>query len=212
VGGTDKMGAHLPVGANRTYAHLGQGELTFESWAAAVREGRTFMTTGPLLQLEVDGHGPGDEIALGAGGGTLEARVEARSFVPFQALELVWNGEVVASSEDRAGTREMSLVEKVPVSGPGWLAARCGSPFSPTTTWWMGVRAHTSPVYVTQPGRELFSAPVAEYMLTLIDGAETWTNTLAIPSDADRMERVRALYRSARAAIHQRMHAHGIAH
>jgi hypothetical protein len=49
-------------------------------------------------------------------------------------------------------------------------------------------------------------------MLTLIDGAETWTNTLAIPSDADRMERVRALYRSAREAIHQRLHAHGIAH
>ena len=106
----------------------------------------------------------------------------------------------------------MSLAEKVPVSGPGWLAARCGSPFSPTTAWWMGVRAHTSPVYVTQPGQELFSAPVAQYMLTLIEGAETWTNTLATRSDADRMDRVRALYRSARESIHQRMHAHGIAH
>jgi hypothetical protein len=212
VGGTDKMGAYMPVGANRTYAQIGSGELTFDNWATAVRRGRTFTTTGPLLQLEVDGHGPGDEIEIGAGGATLEARAQARSFVPFQSLELVWNGEIVASSEDRAGRREMTLVEKVPVSGPGWLAARCGSPFSPTATWWMGVRAHTSPIYVKRSGEELFSSPVAEYMLTLIDGAETWTNTLATPSDAERMEKVRTLLRSAREAVHRRMHAHGIAH
>ena len=67
VGGTDKMGAYMPVGANRTYAHLGGEQFGFESWARAVRAGRTFMTTGPLLLLEADGRTPGDEIVLGAG-------------------------------------------------------------------------------------------------------------------------------------------------
>src|SRR5207247_5481860 len=49
VGGTDKIGAYMPVGAKRTYAYLGQEEFTFDNWAAAVRKGNTFMTTGPLL-------------------------------------------------------------------------------------------------------------------------------------------------------------------
>jgi len=40
VGGTDKMGAYMPVGANRTYAQLGGEPFGFESWAAAVRRGR----------------------------------------------------------------------------------------------------------------------------------------------------------------------------
>jgi hypothetical protein len=125
VGGTDKMGAYMPVGANRTYAYLGAEEWSFASWAKAVRKGNTFMTTGPLVLFEVDGRVPGDEIVLGGNGGTLEVQAQAESFVPFHRLEVVLNGRVVASREDKAGTRAMTLREKVQASGPGWLAARC---------------------------------------------------------------------------------------
>ena len=99
VGGSDKMGTYVPVGANRTYAYLGQGEVSFDNWAQAVRRGNTFSTTGPLLLFSVDGHLPGEEIRLKAGGGTLEVRVEARSFVPFERVEVVYNGRVIASRE-----------------------------------------------------------------------------------------------------------------
>jgi hypothetical protein len=47
VGGTDKMGAYMPVGANRTYAYLGDQAFNFANWAKAVRSGNTFSTTGP---------------------------------------------------------------------------------------------------------------------------------------------------------------------
>ena len=67
------------MGGNRTYAYLGQQEFSFATWAAAVRAGRTFATTGPLLEFRVDGRMAGDEIALRAGGGTLEVTVEATS-------------------------------------------------------------------------------------------------------------------------------------
>ena len=40
VGGTDKMGAYMAVGANRTYAYLGQNEFSFANWAQAVRKGQ----------------------------------------------------------------------------------------------------------------------------------------------------------------------------
>jgi hypothetical protein len=212
VGGTDKMGAYMPVGANRTYAHIGGEAFSFEGWARAVRAGRTFMTTGPLLLLEVDGRTPGDEILLGRGGGRVEVRLEARGFVPFHRVEVVWNGQVVASREDAAGTRETTLRETVAVPGPGWLAARCSSRLGPTTAWGLAVQAHTSPVYFRVPGRDLFSASAVGYMLTLVDGAETWTRTLATPSDPERMERVLSLFRAARERLHRRLHDHGVAH
>jgi hypothetical protein len=212
VGGTDKMGAYMPVGANRTYANLGGEQFSFESWARAVRAGRTFMTTGPLLLLEADGKAPGDEIVLGQGGGRVAVRLEARSFVPFHSVEVVLNGQVVASREEAAGTRELTLRETVRVPGPGWLAARCVSRFGPTTAWGLGIQAHTSPIYFHVPTRELFSAPAVGYMLTLVDGAETWVRTLATRSDPERMGQVLAHLRAARERLHQRLHEHGIEH
>lgn len=210
VGGTDKMGAYMPVGANRTYAHLGQEEFSFANWAKAVRRGNTFMTTGPLLIFQADGHKPGEEITLGAGGGTVEVNVRAESFVPFHLLEVVMNGKVVASREERAGTREMSFSEKVHVPGAAWLAARCASRLGPTTAWELGIQAHTSPVYVRVPGQELFSAPATAYMLTLIEGAEMWAENLAIRPDAERLARVRKVFQDAREQLHRRLHEHGI--
>ena len=212
VGGTDKMGAYMPVGANRTYAHLGDEEFNFQNWAKAVRKGNTFMTTGPLLDFQADGHAPGDEIVLGAGGGTIEVQVEAKSFVPFHRLEVVLNGRVVASEEETSGTQEMTLKDKVETSGPGWLAARCVSLLGPTSVWSLGIQAHTSPVYLRVPRQELFSAPAAAYLLTLLDGAETWVENLATRPDPESFARARKTLTDARARLHQRMHEHGIKH
>ncbi len=96
VGGTDKMTAGVPVGASRTYAMLGDEEFTFANWARAVRAGRTFTTTGPLLEMRVEGHAPGDEFILPGGGGTVEIEAHAESVLPFNELQIVVNGEVVA--------------------------------------------------------------------------------------------------------------------
>jgi len=212
VGGTDKMGAYMPVGANRTYAYLGQQEFNFANWAQAVRQGNTFMSSGPLLLFQADGHAPGGEITLGAGGGTVEVQVEARGGLPFHRVEVVLNGRVVAAKEESAGTRELTLRDKVQVAGPAWLAARCASRVGPTTSWELGIQAHTSPVYVRVPGQELFSAPGVAYMLTLIEGAETWVENLATPPDPERLARVRKVLTEAREHLHRRLHEHGAQH
>ena len=138
--------------------------------------------------------------------------VEAKSFVPFHRLEVVLNGKLVASREDPAGTREMILSEKVRVTGPGWLAARCASKLGPTTAWSLGIQAHTSPVYLRVPGQDLFSAPAVAYMLTLIEGAETWVESLATRPDPESLARVRKVFAEARERLHRRLHEHGIAH
>ncbi|MFD9945424.1 CehA/McbA family metallohydrolase, partial [Nonomuraea sp. NPDC059022] len=56
-----------PPGWGRVYARV-DGALTAESFAAAVRARRTFATTGPWLELSVDGHGPGATIDAEPGG------------------------------------------------------------------------------------------------------------------------------------------------
>jgi len=212
VGGTDKMGAYMPAGANRTYAYLGPQEFTFDNWAKAVRSGNTFMTSGPLLFFHADGHVPGEEITLGAGGGTVEVRAEATCFVPIHRLEIVQNGRVVAQREERDGLREITLNEKIQVDGPGWLAARCGSRLGPTTSWNFKVMAHTSPVYVRVPGREVFSAPAAAYLLTLMEGSQMWVDNLATRPEPERFEKARKVFLEARERLHRRMHEHGIKH
>ena len=130
VGGTDKMTAGVPVGASRTYAHLGDDEFSFANWAKAVRAGRTFTTTGPLLDLRVEGRAPGDEIRMPEGGGTVE--VEARCRVGPAVRRATDRGQ----RRDRGSAgcrahlpgRQRSLHEKIRLPGSAWVAARCCQP------------------------------------------------------------------------------------
>jgi hypothetical protein len=212
VGGTDKMGAYMPVGANRAYAYIGKDEFSFSNWARAVRSGNTFVTSGPLLHFLTDGRPPGQEITLGASGGTVEVQASAKSFVPFHRLEIVLNGQVVASREAASGTRELMLTEKIRVPGPGWIAARCSSQLGPVTSWEFMVQAHTSPVYLVVPGQEVFSPQSAAYMLALIDGSQAFVENLAVRPDAERFAQVRKVFEDARGQLHRRLHAHGLSH
>jgi hypothetical protein len=220
VGGTDKMGAYMPVGAIRTYARLDDaqlsGPLTYESWAAAVRAGRTFTTTGPLVDVTVEGRHPGDEIALPATGGTLHVQAIAESVVKFDALEVVVNGQVVAAESSVVasgdGTYRCRLAAPVQVPGSAWIAARVASDMDR----WIGsprrVAAHTSPVYIVASGQELFSPSDATNMLTLLEGGLTWLDTLSIPADPERHARNRKVFEDAREHLHGRLHAHGQGH
>ncbi len=212
VGGTDKMGAYMPVGTNRAYAYIGQEEFTFANWAKAVRSGNTFVTSGPLLLFQAEGRTPGQEISLRAGGGTIEVHASAQCHVPIHRLEIVLNGRVVASRDATSGTREMTLSESIRVSGPGWLAARCSSQLGPVTSWEFMVQAHTSPVYLVAPGQELFSPDTAAYMLALIDGSQTFVENLAVRPDPERLAATRKVFEDARTRLHRRLHQHNIAH
>jgi hypothetical protein len=180
VGGTDKMTSEVPVGLYRTYALLPGGEpLTYENWCGAVRAGRTFLSSGPLLEFTVDGAQVGDTLRLPAGGGPVEVEASAASIFPLHTLQIVQQGRVIASTDEAAGSRRLTLRAKVKVDGDTWLAARCAGPnytarrhHDTMFNWRRGIFAHTSPIYVTTGGAwSLFDPATAEYMLTLIEGS-----------------------------------------
>ena len=185
VGGTDKMSAEVPVGQVRTYALVGRSaEPTFEAWSAAVRAGRTFVTSGPILELTVEGTEPGGVIRLPAGGGRLEVVVESRAVQPvISGLEIVVNGQVVARETAAAGATNLRLATSVSVEAGSWIAARSLSNDEIRSAFATSMAAHTSPVYVEVPDRPLFLADDARAILPIIDGTARWLELIAVIED-----------------------------
>lgn len=192
LGGTDKMSAEVPVGAVRTYARLDRdAPPSFESWSAAVRAGRTFATSGPVIELSVDGHGPGDVLSLPASGGRLEAHVRARAAQPvIGAVELVVNGQVMAVRESATPTDELRLEAFVEIRAGAWIAARSRSEYEIQSAFNSSMASHTSPVYVEVRDRPQFSVNDAAVILDVIDGTLQWVRSMAAvqrPLDRGRM-------------------------
>ena len=71
------MSSDTAVGLCRTYVRIPENEpFTYESWCRNLRAGRTFMTTGPLLDLQVEERGPGRRREA-AGRGAERSQVQA---------------------------------------------------------------------------------------------------------------------------------------
>ena len=202
-GGTDKMGAYQAVGALRTYAKLDSEEpFTYESWARAVRAGRTISTNGPLLDMSVDGHQIGDTIQMPATGGTLEVRAAAESAWKVGRLEIVRNGQPVAAESERRGAEELVVSAKVEVKHSGWIAARCdGASGSPGGY----MAAHTSPVYVQCGGETPYDRPAIEHMLNLTRGGIEYLDTLSTRFDDKEQERMIRIYREVEGHLQGRL-------
>ncbi|MEO7650653.1 MAG: CehA/McbA family metallohydrolase, partial [Bryobacteraceae bacterium] len=69
------------LGSNRVYVRSG-AKLDYDKWTADFRAGKSFVTSGPLVLLQVNGKEPGDEIRLPAGTHTLKLNVEVKSITP----------------------------------------------------------------------------------------------------------------------------------
>ena len=174
--GTDKMTAEVPIGLMRTYARVADGaQFDYWSWCAAVREGDTFASSGPLLHLTVDGRRPGSEVQVAAEG-RVGVHVELSSIFPVGSIEIIVNGVVADRIDLSGGGFEREHRTEVDVPGDSWIAARCFG-LGPeilrhNDTWQRPVVAHTSPVYVsTSGGYSRFDGDVVASMLALVDGA-----------------------------------------
>ena len=150
------------IGNARFYAYTG-GPLTFERYMAALQAGRTFVTTGPILFLTVNGKMPGDTIDV-APGARLKISAEAygaRGQVPLREIEIIGHGKVLARS---AGTDAAHLTVdlELPVDHGIWIAAKCDAG--------TGQVAHTTPVYVTVNGGGWHNPQTLRQNLAIAEG------------------------------------------
>jgi hypothetical protein len=167
--GTDcflnRIRSWLP-GGERVYVRV-EGPFTYAKWIAALRAGRSFVTNGPMLELSVDGRGIGDQLDLPAAA-DVKVRATASSQFPLDRVEVLYNGQVVATATPAKGAGTTELNQKVRLDRSGWLALRAAGPAVPDVKgeW---VYAHTSPVYVTVAGKPAGSAEDARHFLAWID-------------------------------------------
>jgi hypothetical protein len=91
------------AGYPRTLARIepnkgGDGKSTVDTAAvvAAIKKGRSVVTSGPVIELTVDGKGPGEEVVLGDKKPKAHVRVLAAPWIDVTSLELVSQGQVIA--------------------------------------------------------------------------------------------------------------------
>jgi hypothetical protein len=185
-----------PPGGDRVFVCV-DGALSTEAWCAGVRAGRTFVTNGPMLRLEVNGREIGDAIEARAGD-VLRIEAEAGSWAPMERIELIVNGEIIASAAAE-GARRASLSYDAVAEESCWIALRALGPSHEAVLDADGLFAHTSPIYVTVDGAPVARADDAAYFVEWIDRLiEMAAREGHYASDADR-ERVAASFREGQA-------------
>lgn len=149
---------------NRVFVQI-KGGFTYDSWIAGLRAGRTFISNGPLLEFTVNGQGPGSEVKVGQ---PLRVRAHAISRIPFERLELVHDGVVVAE-QTALRQREAVLEREIPVEQGGWIAVRISGNTKTHAQW--RVFAHSSPVYIRMEGAPFRRAEAAGAFIDEIESS-----------------------------------------
>lgn len=150
------------VGSARTYVYTCKN-FSVDSWLAGVRAGHTFYSTGPLLELHINGRIPGDVIKLPAAGSKLAISGSVTSFAPLSKVVIYNNGKVL---------------QELPKSGPfqiavdatrsGWYELYAEGPADPRLDTAFP-QAHTTPIRVYVGDEKIHNAESAAYFIRWMD-------------------------------------------
>ena len=148
-------GVHpVPAGFGRVYVHLPDG-FSFDAWMRELKNGRSFVTTGPMLYATADGHDPGEVFQRReAETSPITLKLEVESETPLLYGEVLINGRpdhLLSAKNERtaSGVFRTQLSKQIIPTRSGWFAIR----------YWEGrpdgqVRfAHTAPWYVEVGGK-----------------------------------------------------------
>ncbi|MEX2302163.1 MAG: CehA/McbA family metallohydrolase [Bryobacterales bacterium] len=164
---------HYTPGGGRVYVHAGR-RLDYGEWVRAFKRGRSFASNGPMLSFTVNGKEAGEEIRLAKDAARVRVSARVRTQIPIERIEVVANGEVVASRDatrnraaggdvvireavgsDAAGVTEIVLDEEIQLERSSWIALRAYGPWHRLVLNDLQTFAHTSPVYVVVDGQPI---------------------------------------------------------
>ena len=136
------------IGNARFYTYVGDS-FSFDKWKDSFKAGHTFVSSGPMIDLKVNGALPGDVVKVKKG---QTLRISAKAFghpdkAPLRGLEIMGHGQVlksVSAEEANQSGAERIIDLELPADVGIWIAARCTAAKCQT--------AHTTPVYVSVDG------------------------------------------------------------
>ena len=149
IAGTDYMGMGIPAGASRTYVHLPQ-KFSVPDWFNGLKVGNSFVTSGPLLELSVNGKPPGTVLDLEP---KASIHIEAQAHLlpdlgRLTKLELYEQGELIARVASDQTNESLTLTHNTNATRGSWfvLLAYGDSEGKPS------LHAATAPVYISVKG------------------------------------------------------------
>lgn len=144
--GSDYPFLDIP-GAVRNYVRIG-APFTSQSWFDGLKNGQTFVSSGPMIEFSINGQGMGSEVHVtNAMPLVIEAIASINPDVDgLLSLELIEQGSVVKASSSQTGASELKLQYRAPARHGTWfvLSARGRKAH---------VVAYSAPIYVSVDGQ-----------------------------------------------------------
>jgi TolB protein len=173
--GTDVMNnlyRTMAIGTTRVYVKP-QGRVDLANYFAALKAGRSVVSSGPMLEFRVGNSGPGDVVMRGTG--TVRWQLDVHAAMAVDTVEIVVNGAVVERLPGMASPGSKRYTGMVTLPRGGWIAARASGP--PTRAWPAMDSypyAHTSPVWIDRVGSSepMARAAAARDLLRALDVAD----------------------------------------
>ena len=158
------------VGSVRTYVHTGSRGLDMDAWFEGLREGRAFVSSGPLVELTANGRMAGETVALPAGGGAVALAGRVDSITPLERVFVVCRGEERADIPLSGDRRSVAFEVDLQIDRSGWCHLRAeGHPSERAPLDVRYAQAFTNPIWITVGGRPVRDAASAEYGMRWID-------------------------------------------
>ena len=166
--GTDSFADYyrsMAVGTTRLYVKV-DGDFHLAAYLESLKEGRSFLSTGPLIDFRVEGAFPGDAIEPEE---SADFELKLATTVPVERVEVLVNGDVVWSDTGLAEAGERSYRGRIDVPTGGWVAARAhggieswpamnGYPFAHSSPIWLGAKGSIDPGAAQRAASDLLNA------------------------------------------------------
>jgi hypothetical protein len=164
-------GVHpVPLGFGRVYVHCADG-FGYDAWVRGLDRGESFVTTGPMLLVRVNGKDAGTTFKPGEGRHDYQIMGEVLSAEALDRVEVVVNGEVArtikpANKRREPGGYSSAIDEKLTLDGSGWLVVRCYESLPKDRVRF----AHTAPFHIEAPGQPLRPRPAeVEFLIRRVE-------------------------------------------
>jgi hypothetical protein len=159
--GVEGPKSNAQIGNARFYTYV-EDDFSFEKWKESFTAGHTFVSSGPVLDLRINGKLPGDDLHISNGE---EITIAAEAFghgeqIPLKKLEIIGHGETLKSvSAENPGQSAGHLLLKMnlKVDTGIWIAAKCTA--GPLQV------AHTTPIYISIDPTGFYNPKTAQQYL-----------------------------------------------
>jgi TolB protein len=140
----------MAIGSTRIFAKP-KGAMNLPNYLEAVRNGRSFVTNGPMIKFEVNGTESGGTINA-TSNQAVQWKLVAWSSVPVEKVEILVNGQIVWSGKALEQPGHKTFSGRINAPRGGWIAARVhGGTIRPPMMDSYPF-AHTAPIWFNQRG------------------------------------------------------------